>query len=97
MCVLRGCEKNRAGAVQLGDDSGVDSDFDVGQLIGVDNEELLHKKLIICSELLNWETLVNFYIRQNGKGETKLTLILLTWKIWRASNNANIWQMGNGI
>jgi hypothetical protein len=25
---------------------------------------------------------------------TCLTLILLTWKIWRASNNVNKWQMG---
>jgi hypothetical protein len=23
-----------------------------------------------------------------------LTLILLTWRIWRASNNASKWQMG---
>jgi len=23
-----------------------------------------------------------------------LTLILLTWKIWRAPNNASKWQMG---
>jgi len=34
--------------------------IDVGQLVGVINEEQLHKKLITCSELLNWETPVNF-------------------------------------
>ena len=25
---------------------------------------------------------------------TALTLILLTWRIWRAPNNASKWQMG---
>ena len=29
-----------------------------------------------------------------GKDENILTLILLTWKIWRAPNNASNWQMG---
>ena len=27
-------------------------------------------------------------------GRWGLTLILLTWRIWRAPNNANKWQMG---
>ena len=28
------------------------------------------------------------------KVHRKLTLILLTWRIWRVRNNANKWQMG---
>jgi len=60
VCVQRGCEKNGAGPVQQGDSRGMDSDFDDGQLAGVVNEELPHKKLFTCSEFLNWETLVNF-------------------------------------
>jgi len=36
---------------------------------------MLHKILITCSELLNWETSVKFYIRQNGNGKTKLRKI----------------------
>lgn len=75
ICVQRGCEKNRTGAVQQGDSRGLDSDFYVGQLVGVVNEKLRHKKLITCSELPNWETLVNFNIRQNGNGKTKLRKI----------------------
>jgi hypothetical protein len=39
ICVQRGCEKNRAGAVQQGDSRVLDSGFDVGQLVGVVNEE----------------------------------------------------------
>jgi hypothetical protein len=61
----KGLWKESGRSVQQGDSKGMDSDFDVGQLVGVVNEEVSHKKLIICSELLNWETLVNFYMRQN--------------------------------
>jgi hypothetical protein len=73
--VQRGCVKNGVGAVQRGDSKGLGSDFDVGQLVGVVNEGILHKKLITCPELLNWETLVNCYIRQNGNGTTTLRKI----------------------
>ena len=61
--------------MQQGDSSGLDNDFYVGKLVGFVNEELLHKKLTTCSELLNWETPVNSYIRQNGNGKTKLRKI----------------------
>jgi len=35
-------------------------------------------------------------MQQNGMAPIKtiLTLILLTWRIWWAPNNANKWQMG---
>jgi hypothetical protein len=29
-----------------------------------------------------------------GKKNDSLTLILLTWRIWKAPNNASKWQMG---
>jgi hypothetical protein len=75
MCVQSDCEKNWARIVQQGDSSGLDNGFYVGKLVGFVNEELLHKKLTTCSELLNWETPVNSYIRQNGNGKTKLRKI----------------------
>ena len=33
-------------------------------------------------------------INKKNQNITILTLILLTWRIWRASNNASRWQMG---
>jgi len=35
-----------------------------------------------------------FYIHGFVHRESNLTLILLTWRIWRAPNNAIRWQMG---
>jgi hypothetical protein len=42
---------------------------------------------LIYDNTLSWECLIDHIM-------FKLTLILLTWKIWRAPNNASRWQIG---
>jgi len=54
-------------------------------------------RFVIFIRIVLWIYVVSI-IRRNGywkKGiKTWLTLILLTWRIWWAPNNANKWQMG---
>jgi hypothetical protein len=60
--VCKGAVTTDMGCVP-GDSRRLDGDFDVGNLIGVVKGETAYTKLINCSELRNWETFVNFYVR----------------------------------
>jgi hypothetical protein len=49
----------------------------------------LHRYLALSSRCAS--TVTYFWYKEN---KYALTLILLTWRIWRAPNNASKWQMG---
>jgi hypothetical protein len=58
--------------------------------------EIMKCLIIVCFSLLLFALSLPKYLPQHPvlKLCPSLTLILLTWRIWRAPNNASRWEMG---
>jgi len=51
-------------------------------------------KIVTPFRILNRILLLDIFSNAFADGRLRLTLILLTWRMWRAPNNAGKWQMG---